>query len=69
MSHAQTLDDREQFLASRFAPRSATERSWLAWASTGIVLAPAAAVSQVVLALAVAFHLGYNTVRQRLRRL
>ena len=69
MSHAQALYAWEERLATRFAELPAHERSWLAWVSGGIVLAQAALLSQVVMALAVAFDLGYNTVRQRLRRL
>lgn len=68
MSHAQTLYDWEQQWATHFPEFSAARRSWLAWISSGIVLAGCARLSTVLLRLAVTFDLSFNSLRQRLRR-
>jgi Transposase DDE domain len=69
MSQAKALYQWEQRVASFFVDLPPSRRSWLAWVSFGIVLAQSALLNHVVLRLAVAVALSFNTVRQRLRNL
>ena len=69
MSQAQALYQWQQRVATFFPDLPSSRLSWLAWVSFGIVLAQSALLNRVVLRLAVALGLAFNTVRQRLRNL
>jgi hypothetical protein len=69
MSHAKALYQWEQRVATFFPDLPASRRAWLALASYGMALARSALLNTLVLRLAVALDLAFNTVRQRVRKL
>jgi Transposase DDE domain len=69
MSHAKALYHWEQRVATFFAQLAPSRRAWLALVSFGIALAQSALLNRVVLRLAVALGVAFNTLRQRLRKL
>src|SRR5581483_9940572 len=67
MSQAKALYQWEQRVATFFPELPPRRRAWLALVSFGIVLAQSALLNRVVLRLAVALGVAFNTLRQRLR--
>jgi len=68
MSQAKALYQWQPRVATFFTDLPPARRAWLALVSFGIALAQCALLNRVVLRLAVALGISFNTLRQRLRK-